>query len=291
MPRRSRRPILVVALGLLLGPPHPASAASLDGRIFIDSDILGFHVERTPSASAGPLSDSESPSNLAGSALASFEADYGILHARGQMDVLTTGSLTTQSIDSGSSASAAWHDMLTITAPGRSGMPGSFRPVIRVSGSLAASAAGSDPPFSSFAEASAIAGFFSSVPGAGRSQQRSILCHADAGDSVCAPSGDSFGIWTLDPVPFQFASSFAIDVSADAGVFLRTVEGGTAHASADLGNSVEWLGISGVADSNGLPVVGYSVTAQSGFDYVPEPETPWLAAVVVLALARLRRRA
>ena len=287
------RPVLpLLALAAILGiAPAAAPAPSLDGRIFLDSDILGVHVQRNPSAGSGPLSDSESHSIPAsGDISASFEADYGLLRAQSHMQILQTGTLTTQSIDGGTTASAGWHDTLTISSPGLAGTQGTFLPVFTVHGSLSGSAAGSDPPFSSFSDVSTIASFLSSVIGVGRNQQRAITCHADAGDSICAMSGDSYGTWRLAPVPFEFGAPFTIDVTADAGVFLRTVQDGATEGTADFGSTVAWSGLAGVRDASAAPVASFTVSSSSGFNYAPEPGNLSLGAAAWGALSRLRTR-
>ena len=54
---RSTLPVLVI---LWVAPAAWPAPPSLDGRIFLDSDILGVSVQRSPSAATGPLSDDES---------------------------------------------------------------------------------------------------------------------------------------------------------------------------------------------------------------------------------------
>jgi len=287
---RSTLPVLVILWAAPAAWPAPPS---LDGQIFLDSDILAVHVQRNPGAASGPLSDGESHSIPGmGDITASFESDYGSLRALSHMRIFSTGTLTTQSIDGGASASAAWHDNLTISSPGLAGTQGTFLPVFTVHGSVSGAAAGSDGTFSSFSDTSTIANFLSSVVGIGRSQQRAILCHANDGDAVCTPSGDSYGTWRLDPVPFVFGTPFTIDVAADAGTFLRTVEGGTAEGTADFASTVQWSGIAAVRDASDAAVASYTVGSASGYDYAPEPGSLSLggAAWGALSSLRIRRR-
>ncbi len=66
-------------------------------------------------------------------------------------------------------------------------------------------------------------------------------------------------------------------------------------ASADLGNSAVWLGITAL-DANGAIIPDLQITSESGENWllpgvVPEPASFWLAFAAVTALIGIRHRA
>ncbi len=102
-------------------------------------------------------------------------------------------------------------------------------------------------------------------------------------------------------VNFVFGEPIFLSFSLMAAANFVNGEDGGSFASADLGHSAYWGGISAVATSGGMPVTDFTSTSDSGTNYiapVPEPSAIALfgigAAAIVLirygALAGARRR-
>lgn len=288
-----------IAAALMLGTPAPA--ANLSGRIFLGSEILDVNVLETDDQPSGPLRDSRvvrSGTGAAGigQASAAYDVTFGRIRVRSAVSVEAAGTLADGlSIDSGASGNGAWHDTLTIVNPGLTGTQGTFRPRLRITGLVTGSSSGVDRMLSSYVESGFGVDVVVSTSNGGTFQQRYGGCRnlSPTGSGPCADYGDPFGLWTLDPVAFAFGTPFNVDVTASAGVFLRTVEGGTGDASANLGSTIAWEGITQVLDANGVPVTDFAVVSLTGTDYatvVPEPSTGSLVAAGVTWLGKLRRR-
>ena len=93
--------------------------------------------------------------------------------------------------------------------------------------------------------------------------------------------------------------SYRLEVDTAAGGSTGDTVGDTITASAigDVGQTLDWGGISSVTDPvTGDPITNWSITSDSGFDYTrafatPEPAT-WILSVqgLLLCIAMLRRR-
>ena len=90
------------------------------------------------------------------------------------------------------------------------------------------------------------------------------------------------------------AFTFAMSVLSQSYVVLGT--DGSARASVEFGNSLDWLGIRNVTDANGVPVASFSaISPDTGVDWgdyvsVPEPPTAPGALVGAAVLGWLCRR-
>jgi hypothetical protein len=297
MPRtRSRALAAPLGLALVLGGlPHAASAASVAGRLFLSSQLLDIDEQPALGPAPGPLSDSvtRGPGRAAlgsGSASASYTVEFGRirLNAESAVTAPVPVDYSSVNIDSGATANAGWTDQITFAAPGRAGTTGYYRPQLGVTGVFDGQAGGVDDPFVSMATSAFVVSVGVSTPLPGRTQQRFGGCQAIASSGNCDVYGDPLGSWLLDPVPFVFGTLFTLDVTASASAGGRSVEGGAFRASADLGDTIEWLGIAEVTDANGAPITGYTLSAVSGFDYaagvVPEPGTALLLAAGLAGL-------
>lgn len=217
----------------------------------------------------------------------------GLLRARASLRVDAFGSLPPSlSIDSGTRGTASWRDTVTISAPGLTGTTGYFVPRISFLTSLAGDADGEDLPLESWSEAGALLSFDGGVPGSRQQRSRTLRDYAGDGDQVV---GDPFGTWVLQPVPFLFGTPFPLSLQLDAGIFTRTVEAGSTEAFVGTEDppgfiTARWRGISAVLDASESPVPVYTVTAESGFDYVPEPGAGALGCAAAGALGALRHR-
>ncbi len=288
----------LAAVVALAGVSHPAMAASVSAQIFLGSQILGLNEQPQVGPAPGPLSDSvqriQGPAALGtGLATAVYDVQYGRIRVSATLDVFAPGTLATSvNIDSGATATAGWVDSLTFSAPGLAGTTGYYRPRLDVHGSFGGQAAGTHHPYESSASGSFVVTVSVSTALPGRVQQRSGYCIARPG-GPCEAAGDPFGSWLLDPVPFVFGRAFTLDVSASAGTSVRAVEGGSGNATALLGNTIEWLGISEVTDASGNPIANFTLTSQSQFDYaaaaVPEPSTALLVGAGLAGLSRAAR--
>ncbi len=99
-----------------------------------------------------------------------------------------------------------------------------------------------------------------------------------------------------NPVTVSFS------LSATAGAYISSADilsnmGGLASGNLDFSHTAAWGGITSVTDVDGDPIIGWTVTSDTGFDYTqayvaPEPSTFVLfgTSAQVLLLASRRRR-
>jgi hypothetical protein len=290
---RAPRP-LAPALAALLLAAAPTRAL-LSSELFVASEVLGIPAMAPfQQAPTGPLQDDfdfidPPPATPFGEVHVSTFVDYGLLRLDARMEIAADDfDPVSTSLDSGTRASGTSHDLVTISAPGLAGTPGTFVARVDLDGFLQASATGDDPPFSSFATADVVL----SVAADSIQVQRARGCNSNLGPFPACLSGDPLGVQVLDPLPFTFGTPFTLRVAADATTFNRTVPGGTTDAIADFAFTVRWLGIQEVADQGGAPVAGFSVGSQSGVDWaqpVPEPAAALAEVVAVAALGSLAR--
>ncbi len=58
------------------------------------------------------------------------------------------------------------------------------------------------------------------------------------------------GVQVFDPVSFTFGTQFVLSLEADAGLFNRTIPGGTSLSEAGFLLTVRWLGFQQVLDAS-----------------------------------------
>jgi hypothetical protein len=114
---------------------------------------------------------------------------------------------------------------------------------------------------------------------------------AGTGDVITIFPGDPSAVFSaLLPVviPWQQGVPLTVSMSASATVDGILTDDGSVDISVDFGNSLHWLGITEVTDSDGVPVASFSAVSGDGVDWgqvVPEPSTALLLAVGVCLLA------
>ncbi len=115
-----------------------------------------------------------------------------------------------------------------------------------------------------------------------------FAAHVVRGSVPTVPSGFSGGLGTLSGsgtfespmLPITWGQAFEFKAGLLAVAY--------GEADAAFYNSVKLAGIE-LFDANGAPVSNFSLTAQSGTNYVPEPESLALVAAAALCLGALRR--
>ena len=90
--------------------------------------------------------------------------------------------------------------------------------------------------------------------------------------------------------------SFGFDATAGGVISsgdIITNSGGLAGGNIDFSHTAAWGGITSVTDENGSPIIGWTVTSDTGFDYsqpVPEPSTFVLLAIALTSFLVASRR-
>jgi hypothetical protein len=292
---RARR---LLRVAFLVAPPlaAPSAQALVSSELFVSSEVLGIPAMNPfQQAPTGPLQHTfdvappQVPVVPWGEVHVSTFVDYGLFRLGAFLDVhaddFDTGSV---SMDSGTRATGATTDSVTIDAPGLAGTSGTFVAVVDLDGALDASATGEDLPFVS----NGVAAVALTVSADSPSVQRSSTCAASHGASLNC-FGDPLGVQVLSPLAFVFGTPFELRVRADATTNNRTVPNGTASADSDFRLTVRWLGFQDVLDSGGQPVASFSVSSDSGVDWsqqVPEPGRDLAAACAFAGVALLARR-
>lgn len=244
-------------------------------------------------------------------------ADYGMLAARTSTTVdaaQQTGESFCFPIPPAphcSEATARWSDWLVFTAPGAvaNGTHGSFTAQVAISGQLAA-AISSQWSFVNVSSdytaivkvdgivleqigASCIA-----IPGMGCIP---VALQSYFGDPPAATMPPSpFGTFSLGPYDFTYSQPFEIEVELRVEALLDATaqSSGVSSASADLNNTLVWVGVVQMFDGPGgtgsaVPLAAARVSPASGADWLetvalPEPGGRLLAVAALGVLVGLR---
>lgn len=206
----------------------------------------------------------------------------------------------------GGAATAQWSDQLTIHSPARTGQSGTVTATISIVGNLGGGVGNHGVlDFPSVDVFVRILG--TGLPTVDSSQippELAAICGgwAYCGRAMDAPPQSSFSGSNLPPsvsisIPFTFGSpvglGYSLDVSARASASSFGFGDGTNAAGiANYSSGLQWDGITGIFDANGNPVIDYTTSSTSGFDYgssaVPEPHVSAALAIGVLGIHALR---
>lgn len=259
----------------------------------------------------GPVYSSVAPYPPVGSqfgeAFASSFAIEGVLRASVNARAGTAG-LVQNAMAAQAFARASWNDGLTINATGLFGQTGFITAELDQSGNLGGGIGPNGEKDNAFVDVTA------RVLGTGLSALDvmaidPILRTACGGWTYCnrlySGHEGSFSYSNLPstvqlsiPVLFgyQTSLSYTLDLYAYPGA--STSVGGLGTAAdgfADYSHTLNWGGITGVYDANGNPVLNFTATSTSGFDYltsavVPLPAAFWLLCSGLLSLFGVARR-
>lgn len=242
-----------------------------------------------------------------GEASASAFATEGTLRASVNTRAETAG-LVQNAMAAQATATASWNDGLTIGADGLLGQAGFFTAELDLSGNLGGSVGSIEGADSGFFNVGA------RVVGTGLSALDPmvidpILRTACNGWVYCnlLYSGyeGTFGYSNMPstvqlsiPVLFGYQTSLSYTLELFAYPSASSFDGGLGIAAdgfVDYSHTLSWGGITGVYDANGNPVLNFTASSTSGFDYltsatVPLPSAIWLLCSGLLGLFGLVRR-
>jgi hypothetical protein len=300
-----------------LAAPAAALPPELGWTLFPGSGAGG--AEDSETGSSGPIDGSASNSLPGVTSNGAASADYGTL-------ALQTATTVNAAQDGAgfcplphcSEAEAFWSDRLVFRAPGHAanGSPGSFTATLAISGDLDANNGWGFVNVSSHYQANVeIDGdLYEEIfahcidPPAGLSCVPVVIqtLYDPLIDKTCnQPPCDPFTSFELGPYDFTWGEPLDVAVRVSAGAFLdaATQTTGTSSASADLGNTVVFVGVDALfagADGTGgqVPLGAATVSLASGVDWtqtvpVPEPGGSLAGAgalALAAALATVRRR-
>jgi hypothetical protein len=273
-------------------------------------------------ATSGPIDGSETDMLPGVTSSGSASADYGTLAVR-------TSTSVNAAQDTGGSfciaphcseAEAYWSDRLVFRAPGHAanGTPGSFRASLSITGDLDANLS------NGWSFVSVASQYEATVEIDGDLlEQIGANCIDPPGGTNCFPAVvhvlydpltnktcnqppcDPFTSFDLGPYDFTWGEPFTVEVRvrADALLDAAAQTSGTSSATADLDNTVVFVGVDALytgPDGTGgqVPLGAATVSVASGVDWlqtVPVPEPTGCAAsagalAVAAGLARVRRR-
>jgi hypothetical protein len=308
---------LVVVWGLALtGAPAAAAAPELGWSLEPGSGAGGAVESET--AQAGPIQGSASNALPGVTSSGSASADYGEL----SLGTATTVNAAQQTgekfclVPHCSAAEVWWADRLVLSAPGvvANGQTGSFTATLSITGELAATLS------SSWDFVTVASEYVASVEIDGALWEQIGANCIDTPFTSCFPVvvqahyGDPpvsktptvpFGSFALGPYDFTWGEPFDVEVRVRGDAILQA-EGqtsGTSSASADLGNTVVFVGVDALFAGPGgtggqVPLGAATVWPASGVDWletVPVPEPGGSAAgagalALAAALAGVRRR-
>jgi hypothetical protein len=102
--------------------------------------------------------------------------------------------------------------------------------------------------------------------------------------------GEEFGTYPFTYI-VKIGDPTDYTTSASAYAYAYAWDGGHADVRADFGSTVRWMGVTGVTQEDGTPIIGYTLTDQDGTDWtqplpVPEPSS----VLTLLALMPLLHR-
>lgn len=249
-------------------------------------------------ASLGPevRGGSAFPVNLSGSflelaSLARFElsgvATFGSLRNRVAVSTGTTGVSLAPHVNASANLNTYFSDRLTfIDASQAPGTLGTAYASVAITGAVSASPTDRFTTSSSHAQVT--------INGA----SVSVTALGDRANIGGIPGVITFAL----PVKFNAEDFTSLNVqlltSAVASALNIPDAVYAASASANFGNTVEWLGVDRVVDANGAVVDGWSVQSATGFDYaqsyaaqaVPEPGSAGLLLLGLAVVLRARLR-
>lgn len=274
---------VVMAMAYSLSIPQVHAISVVDASYSAGSKILDMNVG---------VSGASHPSNVAilpviinpgpnadgtGQASGSYDVKHGSIKLTAAMTATAHNPLLVPNMDRehGCSFHGSYQDRVTITAPSvPTGTPGLFVPVIfihRVLDQMFAigttptpntDASWSSPSFS--VDVWINRGWLN---GGYDGQQNSGNCILSAAFPPDPCVQDTVITWALNPFTFTYGVPFDLGMVAVAGTHLRTIPGGSAGGSSDLGATVMWLGVAAVALTNQTIISNYTFTAESGFNY------------------------
>lgn len=291
-----------IAVGAMLAASTPwALTANCSGAAF--SSRCALYVDASgsagsSSASLGPevRGGSAFPVNLSGSFLelassSRFElngvAAFGSLRNRVAVSAGTTGVALAPHVSANANLNLYFSDRLTFIDTSQApGTLGTAYASVAVTGGVGAS------PTDRFTTSSAHAQVV--INGA----SVSVTAFGDRANVGGIPNIITFAL----PVKFNAEDFTSLNVqlgTAAVASALNVVDAVyAASASANFGNTVEWLGIDRVVDVNGVDVTGWRVQSATGFDYaqsfaaqaVPEPGSAGLLLLGLAVVLRARLR-